>query len=79
MILKRHQTYSGSLLLIVACIVFSFTPLTADTSKQGIRQLTTGTVIPELVSIESKAEIISSKIDSRIQVRSATLDGIRKK
>lgn len=63
MILKHPKPSSGPL-LVIASILFSFMPLAADTSEQGIRQLTTGTVIPELWSIESKAEIISSKIDT---------------
>ncbi len=47
----------------VLCLAFFLFSCTSTIDCMGIRQLTTDIVIPELLSIESKAEVISSKIE----------------
>ncbi len=65
MIIQKNQNhfFVRTCSIITLCFIFSFSPCVSAMADQGIRQLTVGTVIPELMSIDSETETISSKID----------------
>ncbi len=60
----ESRLFAPACVAFMLCFTLSFSPFSSAMSDQGIRQLTVNTVIPELMSIESKAEVISSKLDT---------------
>ncbi len=60
---KKQMFFVLRIFIFTLAFAPSRSMLFADTNNNGIRQLTTDTVIPELWSIESISEVISSKID----------------